>query len=540
MLKFVVAPDKFKGSLTGIQFCNAIEKGIKKELPNAEIIKLPLADGGDGTIEILQYHLHGKLIKTTVNDPLFHPIKAEYLYIDTLKTAFVEMAEASGMKLLQSNEQNCSNTTTLGTGELIVNAIRKGATTIILGIGGSATNDCGIGMATALGYQFKDENDKIVLPIGKNLSKITKIDATNIHPQLKNIEFKIACDVTNPLFGKNGAAFVYAPQKGASKNEIITLDEGLQHISKLMLQTFGINVQNIKGAGAAGGMGAGAITFLNGKLQSGINLIKELTNFDCEIASASWVITGEGKLDNQTLSGKTIQGVLQSANVKNIPVATLCGSISLSKKDISDLGVSYADAVVNHSKNIKDAINNSAKYVEKMAIQFSKNIKKDSIRMTDFNAIEQHITSLGFKISSKDFERPWGGFLVIDETQAQEFSNQFFNGIEVATLKISGKLSPKILIVKPNSRLSWQYHHRRAEIWRVYKGTVGIIRSENDTQNDIITLTEGDQVTLKQGERHRLIGLENTAIVAEIWQHTDPENPSNEEDIVRIQDDFGR
>lgn len=160
--------------------------------------------------------------------------------------------------------------------------------------------------------------------------------------------------------------------------------------------------------------------------------------------------------------------------------------------------------------------------------------------MTDFNTIEEHIKSLGFTVASKDFERPWGGFLVIDETQAQEFSNQFFNGIEVDTLKISGKLSPKILIVKPNSRLSWQYHHRRAEIWRVYKGKVGIIRSNDDTQNEVQTLLEGDQVTLQQGERHRLIGLEETTIVAEIWQHTNPNNPSNEDDIVRVQDDFGR
>ena len=160
--------------------------------------------------------------------------------------------------------------------------------------------------------------------------------------------------------------------------------------------------------------------------------------------------------------------------------------------------------------------------------------------MDYFNQTEEIIKSLGFRVISKDFERPWGGFLVIDESQAQDFSNQFFKGINVEDLKISGKLSPKILIVKPETRLSWQYHHRRAEIWRVYKGKVGIVRSEDDIQNEIEIYREGDQITLKQGERHRLIGLENYGVVAEIWQHTDKNDPSDEEDIVRVQDDFGR
>lgn len=160
--------------------------------------------------------------------------------------------------------------------------------------------------------------------------------------------------------------------------------------------------------------------------------------------------------------------------------------------------------------------------------------------MTNFTSIEKQITSLGFKIINTDFERPWGGFLVIDEKQAQEFSNTFFDAITTESLKLEGKLSPKILIVNANARLSWQYHHRRTEIWKVFKGPVGIIRSETDEQTEVQTLKEGDQVTLKRGERHRLVGLTDTAIIAEIWQHTDPENPSNEDDIIRVSDDFGR
>ena len=208
-MKFILAPDKFKGSLTGIEFCEAVEKGIKSILPKAEIVKMPLADGGDGTIEILNYHLKGERIQVTVNNPLFRPTKASYLFIKSSQTAFIEMAEASGMKLLSKEEQNCFHTTTYGTGELIQDAINKGAKTIIIGIGGSATNDCGIGMATALGYKFIDKNNKEIIPIGKNLSKVDKVDCSQINKNLKQITFKVACDVTNPLHGKNGAAFVY-------------------------------------------------------------------------------------------------------------------------------------------------------------------------------------------------------------------------------------------------------------------------------------------------------------------------------------------
>ena len=378
-MKIIIAPDKFKGSLTGIEFCNAVEDGLKLILPQVEILKLPLADGGDGTIEILDYHLKGKRITIEVKDPLFRPIEASYLYIESSNTAFVEMAEASGMKLLPAEKQNCFLTTTFGTGEIIEHAINKGAKTIVLGIGGSATNDCGIGMASALGYQFLDRNGNEVIPIGKNLSKIDKIDASNVNKRLKTVTFKVACDVTNPLYGNKGAAYVYALQKGASPEEVNLLNKGLEHFSNVLLEYFNIDVQKIKGTGAAGGMGAGALVFLNANLHSGIDLVKEIINFDEKIKDADWIITGEGKLDSQTLSGKTIQGVMKSAKTYKIHVAVLCGSITLQKESLDDLGVSYANSILDVAQNFEDAMANSYKYLSVISSDFAKSINENSI-----------------------------------------------------------------------------------------------------------------------------------------------------------------
>lgn len=378
-MKIILAPDKYKGSLTGIEFCNTVEKGLKSLITNAEIIKLPLADGGDGTIEILGFHLEANHIKLKVNDPLFRPIEASYLFITQTKTAFIEMAEASGMKLLSSNDQNCMNTTTYGTGELILDAIKRGAKTIILGLGGSATNDCGIGMATALGYKFLDSKNKEIIPVGKNMCKINTIETSKVNSTLKEITFKVACDVKNPLYGQNGAAFIYAQQKGASQNEIIYLNKGLEHIARIFQKEFNIDIQNIEGAGAAGGMGAGSIIFLNARLISGIDLIKEIINFDKKIKGADWIITGEGKLDSQTLSGKTIQGVLTSAKNYNIRVAALCGAILLSEKSLKSLGFSYTASIMDKAIDVEDAMLNSSKYLYEISSQFAKFINDTTI-----------------------------------------------------------------------------------------------------------------------------------------------------------------
>ena len=373
-LKIIIAPDKFKNTLTGIAFCNAVKEGVKAILPKSNIVKLPLADGGDGTIEVVNYYLKGTVINIEVNNPFFKPVIASYLYAKKSKTAFIEMAEASGVKRLKLEEFDCKNATTLGTGEMILDAVKKGAKTIILGIGGSATNDCGIGMATALGYRFLDKKNKEVFPIGAHLSKIVTVDLTQVHPKIKEVTFKIACDVTNPLYGKNGAAYVYGAQKGATGNDIELLDKGLKDFSIILNTVFNIDAQSVKGAGAAGGMGIASKIFLNGTLEPGVELIKNLAQFDEHIENADWIITGEGQLDVQTLSGKTIAGVLSSAKAKKIKVAAFCGVIDLETKNLKKLGVTYTDAVVNYSKNIEDAMANSAIYVKKIAKKFAKTL----------------------------------------------------------------------------------------------------------------------------------------------------------------------
>ncbi len=374
-MKIVLAPDKFKNSLTALEFCQAVEKGVKQVRSDIDIIQLPLADGGDGTIEVVNYYLKGEMVTVEVSNPFFKPVKASYLYSESTQTAFIEMAEASGMKLLNEFEGDCKNATTYGTGEMILDAINRGVSKIILGIGGSATNDCGIGMATALGYQFLDKNYNAVQPIGANLSKIASINTNQVNPKLGDVQFQIACDVTNPLYGKNGAAYTYAAQKGATVEDIKMLDQGLQDFSVVLHEVFDVDPQTIKGAGAAGGMGIASKVFLNGSLEPGIELIKTLARFEEKIQGADWMISGEGKLDDQTLSGKTIQGVTDVID-QDTKVAVFCGAIELEDKVIKDLNIWYADAVIKYAVSVEDAMSNAGKYVEEMAKTFAQNFLK--------------------------------------------------------------------------------------------------------------------------------------------------------------------
>lgn len=358
-MKFVLAPDKYKGSLTGLEFCNAVAEGTKQVFPEAKIVKLPLADGGDGSIEVVKEYLKVDLIALQVLDPLFKQIQSSYLLSSDKKTAFIEMSEASGYKLLERSEMNCMHSTTIGTGELIVDALNNGVKEIILGIGGSATNDGGIGMASALGYEFLDSDGKILKPIGSNLDRVVTIRKASIHKRLDGVKVNVACDVSNPFYGPNGAAHVYGPQKGVNATEVQLLDAGLKNLARVIKSDLGIDVQNIKGSGAAGGLGGGAVAFLNANLKSGIELIKEIADFDNAIKDADWIITGEGKLDLQTLSGKTIAGVLASAKSKGIPVAALCGSVKLTPKEQEMTGLSYIAAVSNETESLEVAMKNS-------------------------------------------------------------------------------------------------------------------------------------------------------------------------------------
>lgn len=373
-MKFVLAPDKYKGSLTGMEFCDAVEEGIKKVFPNAKIVKVPLADGGDGTIEVVKNYLNANLIEVAVLDPLFRPILSSYLLSNDKKTAFIEMAEASGYKLLKKTELNPLETTTIGTGQLIMDALKKGVEEIILGVGGSATNDGGMGMASALGFEFVDNNGVVLKPIGKNLGKVAKIRKDTIPKKLASVKISVACDVSNRFYGPGGAAYVYGPQKGAGKKEVKVLDAGLENFASIVKSDFGIDLQTINGAGAAGGLGGGAVVFLNATLKSGIDLIKEISDFDTAISKADWIITGEGRLDAQTLSGKTIAGVLASAQKKGIPVAALCGAVQLTRNEQEKAGLNYVCAISNEKESLEMAIQKSYENLVRAAYLFGSHL----------------------------------------------------------------------------------------------------------------------------------------------------------------------
>ncbi|WP_350292942.1 glycerate kinase [uncultured Croceitalea sp.] len=376
-MKFVLAPDKYKGSLTGMEFCNAVEKGLRMIFNDLEIVKIPLADGGDGTIEVVKKYLNADSVVVSVSDPLYRPIRSAYLLSSNKKTAFIEMSEASGYKLLQKSELNCMYTTSIGTGELIADALDKGVEEIILGIGGSATNDGGMGVASALGYEFLDKNEDVLNPVGESLVRVKKINKNNIHARLAKVKFSVACDVANPFYGKDGAAYVYGPQKGANPKEVASLDIGLKNFANIIKSELGFDVQNLNGSGAAGGLGGGAAAFLNATLKSGIDLIKEISNFDNTITNADWIITGEGRLDTQTLSGKTIAGVLASAERKGIPVAALCGSVLLTKEEQDKTGLKYVSAVSKDTESLEIAMKNSYENLVHAAHSFGKIITQN-------------------------------------------------------------------------------------------------------------------------------------------------------------------
>lgn len=369
MKRIILAPDKFKGSLTGMQFCDAVERGIKKHTSDIEIIKLPLADGGDGTIEVLNFYLEGEMISVEVHDPLHRKINASYLYSKSKKTAYIEMAEASGIRLLKNDEANPMRTSTYGTGELIKDALDRGVEHIILGIGGSATNDAGLGMARALGYAFFNQDKEELKGAGEDLISLSFIHNSVLHPRLKEVKFEVACDVDNPLYGENGAAYIYSPQKGARPEMVLELDAGLQHFNEVVKKQFEVDLQGVRGAGAAGGLGAACILFLNAALNSGIDLLKKEANFDAHIKGAEWIITGEGKLDEQTFSGKVIRGVLDS--ITDQKLAVFCGLVDLDEGRVKQMNIDYLSEVAEYAINIDDSIQNAAVYLEKAAEAFA-------------------------------------------------------------------------------------------------------------------------------------------------------------------------
>lgn len=338
MQNFILVPDSFKGTLSAIEVCNIMKSSIKNLYKDANIISVPVADGGEGTVDAFLYALGGEKKSVWVSDAFNEQkILAHYAMLKD-DIAVIEMAACAGLPLVK-NRLEPDKTTTFGVGELIIDAINSGAKKIILGLGGSATNDGGCGMAAALGVKFKDEQDQEFIPTGGTLSQIYKIDMNNIYSKIKDVEFVSMCDVDNPLCGKLGASAVFAPQKGADEDMVRLLDEGLAHLAKIIKRDLHIEVKDIKGAGAAGGLGAGSIAFLQSKLTKGIDVILDTIKFDELVSKADIVFTGEGKFDSQSLHGKVVMGVANRSQKYKTPVIVVTGAIGENIQEAYNKGI---------------------------------------------------------------------------------------------------------------------------------------------------------------------------------------------------------
>ena len=327
-MKIVVASDSFKGSLTSREVAEAAVRGIRQVLPICELVGVNVADGGEGTVDAVVETLGGKIVTATVNDPLGRPILARYGVVG--KMAVIEMAAASGLTLLTDEERNPWLTSTYGTGEMIMDAVKRGCRDFLVGVGGSATNDAGMGMLQALGFRFYDIDDQEIIDgCGGRLQDVARIDDTGVMDAVRQCRFTVACDVDTPFCGSEGAAYVFAPQKGADMEMVARLDSGMVSFAKVIEKTYGIDVTSMAGAGAAGGMGGGFYAFLNATLKRGVDMVLDAIDFDSIIRGADLVITGEGTIDYQTVKGKTAAGVLARAKAQDIPVVAIAGRVEM-------------------------------------------------------------------------------------------------------------------------------------------------------------------------------------------------------------------
>lgn len=359
-MKVLICPDKFKGSLTADEVSNAVERGLFQFDSTTDVVKLPLADGGEGTLDVLEVALNAKRIWLNVNDPLQRPVHTYYLKKG--KTAFIEMAKASGLQLLSTEERNPLMTSTFGTGQMIKHSIEEGASDIYLLIGGSATNDGGIGMASALGYEFLNDNTPIDNLRGGSLPDIQRVIENDAQSLLNNVRFTVLSDVQNTLLGENGASAIYGSQKGGSPEGIELLDKGLTHLASILDN----RAEDIPGSGAAGGLGYGAISFLDATIKSGIESLMEVLNFSEHLKNVDLIITGEGKLDSQTLSGKVVSGVLEVAKVNNIPIGIICGIL---ENSVPKFETENIYEIRELAKDLNDAMSNADHYVEELAFK---------------------------------------------------------------------------------------------------------------------------------------------------------------------------
>lgn len=329
MKRITVAVDSFKGSLSSQEVADAVEQGVLSVLPDCKVQKLSIADGGEGTVEAMVANLAGEWVEIEVFDPLMRPIKARYGIVDNGRTAVMEMSAASGLPLLAESERNPMKTTTFGTGQMMADAIVRGCRKILMGIGGSATNDAGVGMLEALGYRFFDANGELLSGRGEILQRVERIDADRVMPQLAECEIVVACDVKNPLYGESGAAYVFAPQKGADKAMVESLDAGLRNFARVVEQYSDEDYSLWPGAGAAGGLGFAFKSLLGAELRPGIDMVLDAIDFSSIIEGCDLIITGEGRIDRQTVMGKAPSGVLREAMAQNIPAVAIGGAVEM-------------------------------------------------------------------------------------------------------------------------------------------------------------------------------------------------------------------
>ncbi len=361
-MKIILAPDSFKGTFSSMEVIQHLERGVTKYFPSAEIVKIPIADGGEGTVEAVLAAIGGERHEKMVTGPLGTMTRAKFAMKDDL--AIIEMAEASGLTLIREHEKNPMKTTSYGTGELILEALNLGAKEIIMGIGGSATNDGGIGMLQALGVEFEDEAGGGIGFGGAYLSRISKISIEKLDPRIKAVKVRVMCDVTNPLTGPLGATHIYGPQKGANAEQVVSLEAGMVHFESLLFKKFGVDVSKIPGSGAAGGLGAALVVFLAGHLSSGIETILDLVNFDQLVQEADLIITGEGRIDGQSIYGKVPTGIGKRCLDKKVKVIVLAGSVGIDADQVYDYGVDAIFSTIDRPMSFEEVIKNASTILE--------------------------------------------------------------------------------------------------------------------------------------------------------------------------------
>ena len=362
MKKCLIMPDSFKGTLSAVQICEIMKKQINKHFPDCNVIAIPVADGGEGTVDSFLYASNAKKIEIITSGPYGECIKTYYAKIED--TAIIEMASAAGLPMVENNK-NPIKTTTYGVGTIIKEVVKNGCKNIIVGLGGSCTNDGGVGMARALGTIFYDERGQEIVPYSNEFYKIAYIDNSATEKFLKDCKITAMCDIDNPLCGKKGASYIFGPQKGANSEMVFELDKNLKHLSNIILKSLRKDVCNMPGAGAAGGMGAGIVAFLNGNLKSGIDTVLDFIEFEKLSKNADIIFTGEGKIDSQSLRGKVVIGIAQRAKKQNIPVIVVVGTIGEGADGAYDMGVSSIFSINRQAVDFEKSKYCSAENLEK-------------------------------------------------------------------------------------------------------------------------------------------------------------------------------